>query len=120
LGVRVIFCYRLLTAYLITDNGKEQAEQARERWPGPNLQQWSKTHMSQAAKQHSMLQLPKNFPKTIRKSFEAAIEAHLNAVAALTAALDQADGDSEAEPSLGSFDTLGNYSQELWANGTTD
>jgi hypothetical protein len=73
------------------------------------------------------VRLPRNFPKAIRAAFEKAIEAHiaaaealtaaehLNAVEALTAALDEADGDPEAEASLGSFDTLGNYSQELWA-----
>jgi hypothetical protein len=52
--------------------------------------------------------LPRALPSSARRKVEAAVEAHLAAVAALTAFLDEADGDpdlegdnADDEPSLG-------------------
>jgi hypothetical protein len=44
--------------------------------------------------------LPRALPQAARRKVEAAVEAHLAAVAALTAFLDEADGDTDLEPSL--------------------
>ena len=45
--------------------------------------------------------LPRALPKPARMKVENAIESHLAAVEALTAFLDEADGDENLEPSLG-------------------
>jgi hypothetical protein len=48
--------------------------------------------------------LPRALPPAARKKVETAIEAHLGAVDALTAFLDEADGDENLEPSLGAVE----------------
>ena len=56
--------------------------------------------MSQAGRHSITVPLPKALPQAARKKVEAAVEAHLSAVQALTAFLDEADGDPDLEPSL--------------------
>ena len=81
-------------------------------------------------------QLPRALPPTARKKVETAIEHHLSAVEALTAFLDEFDGDDadheatgDEEPSLGSRDCVGSlnegfagpqhpWDQSFWASGS--
>ena len=70
--------------------------------------------------------LPRSFPRLARMKVEKAIEQHLAAVEALTAFLDEVDGDPECEPSLGSVNPSEHNlhlicaNQENWACGGTD
>jgi hypothetical protein len=65
--------------------------------------------------------LPRTLTPAARAKVAKAIEAHLNAVEALTAFLDAVDGDTDAEPELGSVGSGSVYAtQRRWANGARD
>lgn len=67
--------------------------------------------------------LPRTLPQSARKRVEAAIEGHMAAAEALTAFLNEADGDPDDEPSLGSTGRSFNaefVDQTSWALGSTD
>ena len=57
--------------------------------------------MAQAAPRPITPSLPRALPPAARMKVHTAIESHLAAVEALTAFLDEADGDENLEPSLG-------------------
>jgi hypothetical protein len=61
--------------------------------------------------------LPVSIPANVRCVLEDAIAAHLDAAEALILALDELDGDPEAEPSIGAH--MGT-DQRDWAAGATD
>ena len=56
--------------------------------------------MPQANNNSIIMPLPRALPRSARQKVEAAVEAHLAAVSALTAFLDEAEVDTDLEPSL--------------------
>jgi hypothetical protein len=85
--------------------------------------------MAQANARSITPSLPRALPKAAAQKVGAAIEAHLDAIEALTAFLDEADGDPdeepdgiEDEPSLGSLGSSSSMllTQEAWASGPRD
>lgn len=79
--------------------------------------------MPQAARINITPSLPRALPPAARAKVHSAIEAHLSAVEALTAFLDEADGDVNLEPSLGSSSegwAPERFDQEFWAQGSGD
>lgn len=85
--------------------------------------------MPQAESRSITPPLPKTLPKAARTKVQDAIEAHLSAIDALTAFLDEADGDTDDEddgadePSLagrGATYDAEYFNQEAYASGSND
>ncbi len=84
-----------------------------------------------AASKSSICPRPRALSKAARQKYEQAVEAHLAAIDALTAFLDEVDGDPDLEPSLGAPACVGyggsdfksdasTWDQTHWAEGALD